>query len=329
MKTDDLPIIWIEWGRRIPKYLRNNIALHNEMFPNLSQYLLSDFGIEVFNSKRLVSQFRLEEIPKSKFLQRFDEISRDRSSIYSQKNFWIGTTRRFFLLHDFMEHSGLSAAMHVESDNILIDFKLLQDRVHKGSWSLAYPMQSDSLGCGSIFIVRNLDELRKFLEFILSNWANPLSNDMILLGSFANMSKFVEVLPSWPTGEIAFDPGAYGKYFLGSDARNFRIPTRCRGIVSADPTSLLNQMPKTSVDIDCDKPLQVVLNGKTKLMNLHVHSKVIPKNLSGLNRFIRRGISTKRGFFWQKGSLDMLVTLERILTRIFRFLRSNREIRFR
>lgn len=329
MTNNDLPLVWIEWGRKIPRYLVNNINLHINMFPEQQQFLLSDFQTTRIEHTGVISQFSLDKIPHSDFLMRFDEISSSKISKYSQKNFWIGTTRRFFLLHDFMQHFRLTKAIHVESDNVILDLQEVRKYCQQGVWSLAYPMQSKSLGCGSIFIVQNIDGLREFLGFILDNWADPMSNDMTLLGSFSDRREVVEILPSWPTGDITFDPGAYGKFFLGSDARNFRFPTRRRGVISEDSTSLLNQMPRTIVSLEKGMPSRIVLNGRTKLLNLHVHSKVIPNQIEGLNRMLRKSISTKRSFLWRKGRLDTLVISERVLTRFVRIFCPDRDIRFR
>ena len=330
LESENLSIIWIEWGRKIPKYLENNIYLHNLLFPDLLQYLISDFKPSDSLLESRVKHVVLEQIPKSSYLERFDEISEKRAEIYSQKNFWIGTTRRFFLLYDFMHFASLSKAIHVESDNVLLNLGQTERLFTEKDWSIAFPLQSSTLGCGSIFLVRDLSGLRDFLSFVLERWKEPSVNDMTLLGDFSKESGEVKVLPSWPSGDVVFDPGAYGKYFLGSDARNFRFPTRKRGVTSPEETSLLNSMSHTKISIDKEaKTLRVVVNGHTELMNLHIHSKVIPKKPRQLRKFIRQGISGKRGYLWHAGKIDLLVILERLLSRVARILGSRKDIRFR
>lgn len=328
--NETLPIVWIEWGRAIPKYLHNNIKLHGVMFPSYSQYLISDSRRTMTSTQAKVEYISVDQVPKSSYLNCFDKISQERVEIYSQKNFWIGTTRRFFLLHDFMEFSGLSEALHIESDNVVLDFNHLCKFYPGGNWSIAYPMQSQTLGCGSIFLVRDIGGLRKFLEFVLERWSNPAVNDMSLLGDFAEMTNLVKVLPSWPNESIAFDPGAYGKYFLGSDARNFRFPTRQRGIISTDKTSLLNSMQQVNLEVKrVATSLKVVINGNASLMNLHVHSKVIPRSPQKLEKFIRRGVSPNQGYLWRKGKLDFLVIFERFISRTTKLLGFPKDVRFR
>jgi hypothetical protein len=328
--SEKLPIIWIEWGRKVPKYLEHNVQLHNLMFSDVTQYLISDHKPSGSSILARVKHFPLDEIPSSNLLMRFDEISQKRVELYSQKNFWIGTTRRFFLLHDFMQSMGLTQVLHIESDNVMLNLNQLDGLYAAEEWSIAYPMQSESLGCGSVFLIREIGGLRSFLEFVLENWANPKANDMSLLGDFSKNRKIVKILPSWPTSSIAFDPGAYGKYFLGSDARNFRIPTRQRGVITSDKTSLLNCMAQTRIVQNSEaNAFSLVVNDQATLMNLHVHSKYIPKKPHQFERFVRRGISAKRGFFWRTGKLDFLVVLERFLSRAFKFRGNPKDIRFR
>ncbi len=328
--SDKLPIVWIEWGRKIPKYLENNVQLHSYMFPGVSQFLISDHKPSNSSVQARVKYFPLNQIPNSDLLKRFDEISQKRAEVYSQKNFWIGTTRRFFLLYDFMQYTGLQQALHIESDNVMLNLSNLEEVCAVKGWSIAYPMQSESLGCGSVFLIRDLDGLRSFLDFVVKNWTNPLVNDMSLLGDFSKEAKVVKILPSWPTDGLAFDPGAYGKYFLGSDARNFRIPTSQRGVTNVDQTSLLNSMRNTRLNLnDEGKAFSLLINDKTTLMNLHVHSKYIPKKPHKFKRFVKRSISARRGILWRTGKLDFLVVLERLLARAFKFKGTPRDIRFR
>jgi hypothetical protein len=325
------PLVWIEWGRKVPKYLVRNIQLHSRAFPDVSQYLVSEFeGLTVSTKNIQFENTLIQNIPKSDYLDRFDYITSKRTSVYSQTNFWVGTTRRFFLLYDFMQSKNLNNAVHMESDNVLLSWNEVLNKFNSSKLPLAYPMQSNVLGCGSIFFVRDVSGLERFLDYVLEDWENPLTNDMMLLGAFSQIKSVVEILPSWPTENIAFDPGSYGKFFLGSDARNFRFPTMRRGIVTEDDLSLLKFMPGIRISTEGrGKNFAIIINNQTRLMNLHVHSKSIPSRTFLLERSVKRGISKKRGFFWRQGKIDFMIIAERILSRLSKLIGTGKDVRFR
>ena len=75
--------------------------------------------------------------------------------------------------------------------------------------------------------------------------------------------------------------------------------------------------------------LKVVINGNASLMNLHVHSKVIPRSPQKLEKFIRRGVSPNQGYLWRKGKLDFLVIFERFISRTTKLLGFPKDVRFR
>lgn len=87
----------------------------------------------------------------------------------------------------------------MESDVVLLDLNsVIAQFQDDGDKKLSYPLETESLGCASLFIVRNLSFLEKFLEYTLSSWEKPETTDMTLLGSFAQEEvDCVEILPTW------------------------------------------------------------------------------------------------------------------------------------
>ena len=154
---------------------------------------------------------------------------------------------------------------------------------------------------------------------------------MQLLGSYSLESKDVKILNTdKEASDIVFDAGSYGKYFVGSDARNFRFPTRRRAVVVEDSTSLLHKMSSLTLELNLESDnINLIIDGKSKLVNIHVHSKEIPSSRSRLAKLLIKSFLGKRSLHWKIGSLDLLVLKERIASKLSRTFGFSRDIRFR
>ena len=323
-------IIWVEWGRRTPKYLIRNLELHSELWPDCHQFLITD------NNSLEIGEIKNLEIVNSRNIRispltaEFDRISEVRPRKFGQQMFWIGTTRRFFQLYDFMMQVNLRSGLHIESDNVILEMPYFEQRLQMSTFGLGFPMQSDELGCGSIFMVRELKSLEDLLNFILDRWADSNQNDMLLLGEYANSIKGVEVFPSLPSSEFCVDPGAYGKFFLGSDARNFRLPFSKRGVTFDEERSLLNQVGNFHYKILNEKGnSRLIVENKAFLTNIHIHSKIIPTNKAKLMRQLKYGFVSRKSTLWKMGKFDFTVLLERTATKFVRLLHKSADVRLR
>jgi hypothetical protein len=324
-------LVWIEWGRPLSKYLRNNIKLHQSMFPSLEQIILADYEyIDEGESKHL-SFISIKKLPRSELTKRFDHLSKTTFIPYKDSTFWIATTRRFFLLYDLMLNENLKQALHLESDNVILNFELVKETMSNLSSGIAYPMQSNLEGCGSIFFVTNVDALYRFLDYVCIKWEQGFLTDMQLLGLYSRESQEVEILNTdKEADDIVFDAGSYGKYFVGSDARNFKFPTRRRAVIVKDPTSLLNKMSKLRFRLNLESDnINLSIDRKSKLVNIHIHSKEIPSSRGGLAKLLRKSFLGQRNLYWKIGSLDLLVLRERIASKYYRTLGITRDIRYR
>jgi hypothetical protein len=132
--------------------------------------------------------------------------------------------------------------------------------------------------------------------------------------------------------KIVYDAGTVGRYYLGGEARNNRIPLSTRGLLPKS-TGFFDPSPFKVVKTGNKVLLANIKNPDTKLELgcLHVHSKRIPRSYQKLiQRLIGEG-NSKRGFFWRLGRPDFTVTAERVATKIhklFFFTKSN-DVRFR
>ena len=315
LNRDDVSVLWIEVGRKIPRYARRNIDLTSKMHPTLRQVLISEKTLKIEGVTCLESK----KVPQSEFTKEFNLITKDWK--FKQTYFWQGTTSRFFYLYDAMKELKLENVVHLETDCVLLEpnaFKDVRNEVH---YKLAYPLQAEGIGCASILFIRTHQDLEEFLEFILSNWRRPDVDDMVLLGEFSTRRN-VLILPTQIYGkesrsEFLFDAQSVGKYFLGTDARNGRLPFARRGLGDGRKGSMTNDLFRkdlqwrTTLD---GRKLQVSVVGADrsfKYANIHIHSKFISRYINVMRWVFRISFTSKRKILWKIGLFDFAVLLER------------------
>lgn len=325
--TRDIPLVWIEVGRKLPPHLIANLCLHQELLPNCQQVLLTDQTPTERVSLRLkslgVNVIKIES-PNDYFSKKIRRST-------SQLEFWINTTYRFIVLEEFMRSKKVNQVIHQESDNVILERDPLEQLFETPGWGLAYPLQAKEIGCASIFLVRELTSLIKFNTFIKNSWDKVDQDDMKLLGEFS-ARKDVKILPSIPDFEYIFDAQTYGRYLLGTDARNNRNPFSRRGISDSrigaiDPS-------REGINFELSKgrtTLLVCRNSKvSKLVNIHIHSKRIPASRAALYRMISHDIKSIGSRSWVIGRIDFRVFSERLISwTLRRILRKDKDIRLR
>lgn len=311
------PIVWVETGRKIPRYGLNNAKLLRLLHPMLKQFRVTDSE----DKQEGIQVFKINEKSKSDLTRRFEAIQK--SFIFKQEYFWLGTTSRFFYLYDFMIDSGLSKVIHMESDCILLSLDGVRKLSKLEENFVAFPLQTLNEGCASIFYVNSQEALREFLEFTLDYWHVPSETDMTILGRFSRNGK-AKILDTWPEknqeNKLIYDAGSLGPYYLGSDARNFRIPFSRRGRLDLRPGSIgfrireahfcwtvKREEERISVELEIENEIY-------HLQNLHVHSKQIAKSVNKLHRQLKYSFNRTISPCWELGNLDMIVVLERCVS---------------
>ena len=326
--NDTFSAVWVEVGRPIGKYAKNNMKLMVEMFPNLKQYLVSDRAI----SLDFVEIIDTKTVPTSERTKQF--LEQKKIWPHKQQYFWLGTTSRFFHLYDAMKFHGLQNVLHLETDSVLLAETPIQDFFKRdGNFELAFPLQSSDLGCASIMLIRSAKSLEKFLDHILKNWSRSEANDMTLLGEYS-VSQEVKILSTWPSGEkeeYFYDAGTIGRFFLGSDSRNFRFPFSIRGIVEDRQGSIVKRLEKECYKWKVkrkDSTLLVELEYqevRSSLVNIHIHSKSVPRSLRILTLLLRLGFGPRIPVVWKIGIFDKVVFAERLVSFIQRRLLRNED----
>ena len=326
------PFVWVEIGRRPGKYALNAISINKEVFPEQERFLIVSKQYKNKLPKDLCTVIFEEELKESSNYTDFNALEKQWS--YSHKSYWQNTTKRFFVIENFMVKYGFEKIIHLESDCLLLTMHYLRELFSEADWGIKYTKQADGTGCASIFVVNRIQALQEFNSYVLKNWQQQDITDMILLGNYAFEERDASYLPSGNelNSEIVFDAVTIGRYFLGTDARNNRYAFSSRGINQSSSESFNPSLYNAAVlNNDIFLINQMDSNKSLKLGCIHVHSKRIPKRYQKLiNRLVRES-NSNRGWFWRLGRLDFTVVSERILSMLSKVMprTSNSDIRLR
>lgn len=306
----EIPIVWTEIGRKPGNYVFNAIKINAELFPQAPRYLI--VSKEFFTDKFIEDCSVIYEEDLLETDQSVKFKNTQKSWNWSQVTYWTNTTKRFIVLEQFLKTFKLDKLIHLESDTILLDKKYVDNLFLDLNWGIKYTKQDVNLGCASVFIVNSIDYLEDFNRFIINNWNSPSETDMTLLSKYINFNDGASYLPSsnLVKNQIVFDAGTIGRYFLGGDARNNRIPFSTRGLLPDtseyfDPSLYVIKLNEKSVKlVDFDK-------NEILLACVHIHSKRVPRSISKLLKKLNREGNIKRNLFWKTGVLDLTVIKER------------------
>ncbi len=323
IQTDSsLKIVWVEVGRALPRYAARNIVFTAKNHPFVEQILVTDSTANVMHAKIV----RTQQIEESTLTQQFNSIRKEWA--FKQQYFWQGTTARFFHLYDVMKSLNIENALHLETDCVLLAPKSLNSIIRDTQIGLAYPLQAQEIGCASILYVRNHEALKQFLEFIIENWHREGVDDMTLLGEYSKKSD-VKILPSkfeqgQNMSEYLFDAQSIGKFFLGTDARNCRLPFSRRGLGDFRAGSMTDDLLRTDLHWHISRESKrLELNVQVselewKIANVHIHSKIISRFSLIMQIAFKLSFRRSRSWFWRLGFVDVAVLAERAVSFIAR-----------
>lgn len=306
-----IPFVWTEIGRKPGKYVLNAIKINAELFPDQSRYLILS---QEFASKIYVPN--CEIVIEEKLIQTENSIQfthTPKSWNWNQASYWINTTRRFFVLEQFLLSFGYQKLIHLESDTVLLNKNYVDDLFKDSSWGIKYTKQDANNGCASVFLVNSIEKIKDFNRFIIDNWENPTNTDMTLLSEYQKLKSRNSYLPSGNIIEsnTIFDAGTIGRYYLGGDARNNRLPFSTRGLIPNteeffNPSDFRVEYDGKSVRL-VDSKKQVLL-----LACVHLHSKRVPRSIKLLIKRLLKESNANRNIAWRIGALDFGVINERI-----------------
>ena len=321
-------IVWVEIGRKLPRHLINNIYLHRELYPELHQILVTDAD----DTRKVIEQCEIIHTSElAGFHKDIKELENRIQRSTKQLDFWINTTARFLALKYLLNIRREFDFIHLESDCVLLSYDAVRKQFNGANWGMAYPLQATGVGCASILLLRKPETLSRFINLVGTYWSEKNQDDMQLLGLFTRDSE-VLILPSFGPHEDLFDAQTYGRFLFGTDARNMRWPFSRRGIVDYRLGAVNPNKCKFTLD-ERDYHLEIKVTEKNvehRLVNIHIHSKRVPKTKAKFEKFLSKEVNAKRTRLWTVGRLDIRVFKERVLSWIYRkVFRIKVEIRLR
>ena len=331
MSNPSVPLVFVETGRRPSRYLVNNLQIARNRFPNrkivliLSKEYLRE--IDIADIEKVAE----EEIIKNSMLLKFESIQKNWSGL--QKNYWTNTTKRFFILGMYMEENRIEQVVHLESDCILLNEKWIDEEFKDRSWGIKYPKQHHRYGCASVLIVNKLEIFNNFLQFIIENWNRGEITDMNLLGEFTESEMQASFLPSGDlingSSKHIYDGVSIGQYFLGRDARNQRLPFSARGFRDTNPGAIALNNPRIQLNSLGVLVYKDVDSIELELVNIHMHSKRIPKTYKALEKMILSDSRGRVNLLWRLGVFDKLIFAERLVSFLNRRILRKNQFEFR
>jgi hypothetical protein len=345
----DAPIVFVEVGRKIPSFAKNNIQFLRTTFPQLKIILITDQcysfdGVQVCNTK---------ELENDDLVRHFKSMEKD-WGVRLQQDYWRLTTERFFWINAFMMLKGYDSIIHLESDVLLLNPLALNKMIDR-NFGLSYSLQNANHGCAGVFVVSKQESLLAFLHFVLNNWLRFQINDQILLAEWISYgNRNVQVFDPIPKhlkfdkvsgqGEkiSLVDPGDFGIYLFGNDARNNRLPfSRLGVILNPDEFEAFRKYIVKSDILSCKNKISLYFSSEEyiyEIVAIHLHGKRIPKSPKSLKRQLRLRIyllnsklhRTNQVSFYSIVLFDFRVTLERAISYLYqRKLLNNRWKDFR
>lgn len=323
MMMDELPIVIAYLGDQIPKHVYNSSTWIRFHAPKNPIHLICDrnaAGVEKFTKLN----FKIDSTQDLAPLNRLStEELKDKTNRwkYDHKLFWQLTAERLFWIDSWFENykNSYKSFLHFESDCIpILNFNSLKTTIDSLEDSISFPRQNSAGGCASILIAKNKDSWTNFMNFMQTEFDPSRGTTDMRILSEANYKfpKDVIVLPRSPYSQspVYFDPVTYGPFFLGYDARHHRYALSQKRRFEKDKTvenvrdyNFTFAMPSDEIEISAEGSV-------SKLFNLHVHNKLIPKcNWFGRKRlFIRLKYYKKLpDFRW-----DSKVFAERVMSKI-------------
>jgi hypothetical protein len=282
-------IVFVHFGKEIPKYVLNNIKRTSNEFPNAPVVLITDANVD-FTGIPLLQIFPID----------LDDILITKLVVLNhpknfRNGFWYLTIYRFFALEKYMcLYPG--EILHIESDvRISKDFPF--GKLTDQDLSIAYPLVDNDRGIASTLYIRSLEALQHFLAESLAIIEKDFtSTDMTLLGRY--QKKFPEkvlILPIGPVEMVTFDfPNldvnwrnslvsnieyfggyfdgySFGQFYFGTDPRNSYGISKTRSQVSSKYLSTQSKI----LEWGGNRRFPQVRTGISSLplYSLHFHSK--------------------------------------------------------
>jgi len=279
--------------------------------------------------------------------QFFDFKTRTKLPAAFRNGFWLKTAERFFVLRDYLHHSGTESLFHAELDVLLFSLQPLQQAVRDSKLSgIFVPREADNRVVCSLAYVNSADALDKLCRQLIER--ADQGNEMDILGSLTRESSpWMHSLPTaeylyrpetpateekpWPVvggdRNIVVDGAVLGRWLYGVDPRNTKF-AGTRNLIQQQKHTVPFDFPlkelKFELNIRNNKLLVRRLDGPwNEVVALHVHSK-IHNNLTGRRalRIIRKANELRESTIVRKELAWFILFFSRLSKDIMLFAKS-------
>jgi hypothetical protein len=304
-------VTFVYIGAKFPSYAIASLEIANETSGARSQ-LIGNSSIA-----KSIKKKHAEFIPLEDFYDRdlFSEASRRIASDHSFRDgFWIKSLERFFVLDQFAKYTSQNYVFHAELDQLLFGVNdLVAGIENTQKRGLFLPFHSPTTAVASVLYINDFSALDSLIRY--ASTGDTFNNEMALIGAWARLNpEKIFALPTPASVEKGstkvvpegvetlstldlygtVDAAQIGQWVAGIDPRNLSLRIRPKTkFVDLEADWLLSKDDLTSFrfELSADQS-QLHMNnskGRTRLFNLHLHSKVhrilLSKNFS-INKLI-------------------------------------------
>ena len=334
-----LDLVWVHFGKRLPKYLANNLVRASQLFPTMPLNLITDSE----NVSHLPKEIAIHK-PKRNTEFYNIEMSLGHPRDF-RSNFWFHAIVRFIALDHFIKESR-RPLIHFESD-ILIAKDFPFEVFEKSIDRIAFPIVSKERAIASTVFIPNSQISTILADFAVAEVTNnPKTSDMLILREFYDtFPQLCHELPVAPADKDNFkeeasdffiernlnvldkfggiiDGNDFGVYFFGTDPRN------ARGKMYLGREVDLNLIHTSKLKLRFNPIREFVdtidSSGRaTKLYSLHLTSKnpsafTVRQGISYLKKACDKAVFPSKKFVWRVVFRQSFEAAVRRLKRTFR-----------
>ena len=289
-------VTFVYIGEKLPSYAIASLRLANETSGVRIQLIGNS------STSKTVKKIHADFIPIEEFYET-DQFSEATKRITSDQNFrngfWVKSLERFFVLDQFAKYTGQKSLFHAELDQLLFGIDDLIVQIEKTSKrGMFLPFHSPNSAVASVVYINDFSSLDSLISS--ASTGETFNNEMALIANWAKLNpEKIFARPTLATMGVgsskvspqnvvtlsefdilgAVDAAQIGQWVAGIDPRNlpFNIKPETKFVDEEADWSLSEKDLRAFVfDVSSNqRQLHVTnSNGRIRIYNLHLHSKV-------------------------------------------------------
>ncbi len=293
---DGNAVTFVYIGDKLPSYADASLKLANETSGARIQLIANSQTAKNFKNRH-TDFIAIEDFYNRDLFS--DATTRITSDQSFRNGFWVKSLERFFVLDQFVKHTGQKSLFHAELDQLLFgvdDLKVQIEKTFKRGMFL--PFHSPNSAVASVVYINDFSSLDSLINFastgptfnnemaLIANWAKLHPEKIFALPTLATLEKGsnrvlpqgVQILSQLESLGVV-DAAQMGQWVAGIDPRNLPLNIKPKTkFVDEDADWSLNKKDLSAFVFDLSsnqRQLHVTnSNGRTRIFNLHLHSKV-------------------------------------------------------